>query len=208
MYPLSNIKGTLKSLINNTSTISKAEFAIFDTNAHLIASTELYEQYKGKDVHSASIEEVLSEENVIVNRPGYMKSCKGCRFVNNCPATIEILSCIKLDSIPLGVINLTSFTQEGHERISKNTDEYMNILLSTSNLISTLIRNEEIKVNELILDKIIKDLILHSTENIVIINNNGRIFYCSPIVQDWYSFCDLYRKSIYQLFPENITSWL
>ena len=128
MYSLNNIQSTLKSLINNVSSITKAEFAIFDTNAHLIASTELYEQYKGRNVHSASIEEVLTEENVIVNRPGYMKSCKGCRFVNNCPSTIEILSCIRLDNVPLGVISLTSFTQEGHERILNNTDEYMNIL--------------------------------------------------------------------------------
>lgn len=68
MYSIENIKGTLNELVNTISSIIDVEFAIFDTNSNLIASTKLYEKLKGRNVHSASIDEVLLNGNVVVDR--------------------------------------------------------------------------------------------------------------------------------------------
>lgn len=208
MYTLNDIQTPLEELLFTMSSIINTEFAIFDPNAQLIACTDLYEKYKGKSVHSTSIKEVLSQEKVIVNKPGYMESCKGCRFAYNCPSTIEILCCIKVENTTLGVISLTSFSVESQNLILNNTNQYMKLLINTSNIISTLLINEEIKKNEKIMDKIVEKVIDNSTENIVVTNNKGNIMYCNPVVQDWFSFCDLYKKSIHQLFPRNIANWL
>lgn len=208
MFSIRNMKNDLEDLVNALSNITNVEFAIFDTKAHLIASTLLYQEFKGKNVHSASIEEVLLQGNVVVNKPGYMKSCIGCRFANNCPSTIEILSCVKVENIPVGVVSLTSFTKEGHELISLNIHRYMQLLENTTNLISMIVMNKSFTNKGKVLDKTIEQIVQDTKENILVINNRGIITYCNPIVQMWFSFCDLYTKTIYQLFPEEVTNWL
>ena len=208
MFSIRNMKNDLEDLVNALANITNVEFAIFDTKAHLIASTLLYQEFKGKNVHSASIEEVLLQGNVVVNKPGYMKSCIGCRFANNCPSTIEMLSCVKVENVPVGVVSLTSFTKEGHELISLNIHKYMQLLENTTNLISMIIMNKSFTNKGKVLDKTIEQIVQDTKENILVINDKGIITYCNPIVQMWFSFCDLYTKTIYQLFPEEVTNWL
>ncbi|WP_406242985.1 hypothetical protein ACF3M2_03430 [Tissierella carlieri] len=145
MINLKNLKPNLGNIVSTMANLTNMEYAIFNTNAELVSSTKVYLQRKGRNVHSASIEEVLNQGNVIVNKPGSMMSCIGCRFVNNCPSTIEILSCIKLDGEPIGVISLTSFSQEGHNMIEENIRDYMDILEYISNLISMFAFNESSK---------------------------------------------------------------
>ena len=113
MIDLKSLKSSLANIVSTMANLTNMEYAIFNTNAELVSSTQVYLQRKGLKVHLTSIEEVLNQGNVIVNKPGLMKSCVGCRFVNNCPSTIEILSCIKLNGEPIGVVSLTSFSQEG-----------------------------------------------------------------------------------------------
>lgn len=125
---LKNLKPNLTSIISIVSNLTNMEYAVFNTEAELISSTPVYLKRKGQNVHLASIEEVLTQGNVIVNKPGLMSSCMGCRFVNNCPSTIEVLSCIKLDGYPIGVISLTSFSQEGHNLIEESISNYIEVL--------------------------------------------------------------------------------
>ena len=208
MIELKNLKSTLEDIIDTLSNITNMEFAIFDTKSHLVSSTPLYLKHKGSNVHTASIEEVLLQGNVVVNKPGYMKSCIGCRFANNCPSTIEILNCIKLDNISIGVISLTSFSQRGHNLIQDNIKDYMKILENTSNLISMFAFNESHK-NKYDLQNITVDKIINNIEeDLLIVDKNGVVTHCNPFVQQMFAICDLYTKSINQIFSKDITSWI
>lgn len=161
MINLKGLESNLNNLISTMANLTKVEYAIFNTRAELVSSTNMYLKYKGTSVHLASIEEVLTMGNIVVNKPGLMNSCFGCRFINNCPATMEILSCIKLDNNIIGVIALTSFSKEGHNMIEKNTLDYINILEWVSNLISMFAFNENLKhgtkVLHISIDPIVKD---------------------------------------------------
>lgn len=208
MIDLKHLSFSLKDIIHNLSQLTDMEFAVFDIKANLISSTELYYKYKGNKVHSASINEVLTQENVIVNEPGYMKSCVGCRFVNNCPASIEILSCIKSNNISIGVISLTSFSKDKHNLIQSNIENYMEILKNASNLISIFIFNEINKSKYSFQAAIINKMIDISKENILIVDNIGMVNNCSSSIQEMFPFCDLYTNSISQIFPDNIVNWI
>lgn len=205
MSTLQNIRPELRELINNLSEIVNIEMAIFDEEAHLLACTEVYLENKGESVHSNSIEEALLQENVIVNKPGYMNSCIGCRFNNNCPSKIEILNRIQLDNSPIGVLSFTSFSEEGHKRISSNTLAYLKLLKQTSNLISSFAISKNYNYKYTIMEKTINKLIQISDKNIIITNDKGNITYCNPPIDQISSFCDLYTRSIYQILPNNIS---
>ncbi|MBU5439250.1 sigma 54-interacting transcriptional regulator [Tissierella sp. MSJ-40] len=208
MIELKYLKPTLNNIVATLSNITNLEFAIFDTKSKLVSSTQVYLQRKGKNVHSASIEEVLLQGNVVVNKPGHMASCIGCRFVNNCPSTIEILSCIKLNNYPIGVVSLTSFSQEGHMLIEDNIRNYMEILEYTSNLISMFAYNETYKKDTLMLHKTIDEIIQDTENNLLVIDGNGVLTHWGQGIKDLFSYCDLYTQTIYQMFPEEVTNWL
>ncbi|MCP4719928.1 MAG: Fis family transcriptional regulator, partial [Desulfobacteraceae bacterium] len=116
----------------------KIDVAIFDLQSRLVACTDDYLHHKGKTVHAPSIDEVVAHGNVMVNQPGHMPSCAGCRFIGNCPAKIEILRSIRTDTTPLGVMTFTSFTREGHERITRETKTYVDALNLFSDWIAEL----------------------------------------------------------------------
>lgn len=78
MINLKNLKPSLGNIVSTMANLTNMEYAIFNTNAELVSSTKVYLQRKGRNVHSASIEEVLNQGNVIVNKPGSMMSCLGC----------------------------------------------------------------------------------------------------------------------------------
>lgn len=208
MINLKNLKPNLGNIVSTMANLTNMEYAIFNTNAELVSSTKVYLQRKGRNVHSASIEEVLNQGNVIVNKPGSMMSCLGCRFVNNCPSTIEILSCIKLDGEPIGVISLTSFSQEGHNMIEENIRDYMDILEYISNLISMFAFNESSKKDTQILHKVIDKIVKEIEYNYLIVDNRGLLIYWDKGIQDLFSYCDLYTQAIDLMFPKDITNWI
>ena len=208
MIELTRIKSPLENIIISLSNITNMEFAIFDTKSHLISCTPLYLKHKGKKVHRPSIEEVLYQGNVIVNKPGYMKSCIGCRFANNCPSTIEILNCIKLNNSVIGVISLTSFSKRGHDLIQNNIKNYVDILGNISKLISMFAFNEFHKDEYNLCNATIDEIININGSDLLIVDKDGRITHCSFDIQQMFSFCDLYSSSINQILSENITSWI
>ncbi|WIV11649.1 sigma 54-interacting transcriptional regulator [Proteiniborus sp. MB09-C3] len=205
---IKSIRQNLVNIISTISNLTNMEYAVFDTNSQLVSSTKVYLEKKGPNVHSASIEEVLNQGNVIVNKPGHMLSCIGCRFVNNCPSTIELLSCIKLNNVPIGVLSLTSFSQEGHNMIESNIRSYMELLEYISNLITMFAANEAIKQNTQILHSAIDEIIKEMGKNLIIINKDGLLIHWDKSIEKFFSYCNLYPQTIYQMFPDEITNWL
>lgn len=208
MLDLKSLNLPLKDIISNISRLTGMEFAIFDLSSSLVSSTELYLKYKGNNVHKDSINEVLNQGNVIVNKPGYMESCIGCRFVNNCPSTIEILSCININKNSIGVISLTSFSKEKHHHIENNIDQYMDILKNTSSLIGMFAQNESNRFQHSLQSVVIDSIIDLGEENLIIVDKRGIINNCSDSIIEMFSTCQLYTNSIEQILPRNIVNWI
>ncbi|MGJ0847926.1 sigma-54 interaction domain-containing protein [Tissierella praeacuta] len=208
MIDLKSLKSSLANIVSTMANLTNMEYAIFNTNAELVSSTQVYLQRKGLKVHLTSIEEVLNQGNVIVNKPGLMKSCVGCRFVNNCPSTIEILSCIKLNGEPIGVVSLTSFSQEGHNMIEENIRIYTDMLEDISNLISMFAFNENSKKDTQVLHEIISNIIEETEDNYLIVDNRGLLIHWTKGIEELFSYCDLYTQTIDLMFPKDITNWI
>ncbi|WP_333656943.1 sigma-54 interaction domain-containing protein [Tissierella praeacuta] len=208
MIDLKSLKSSLANIVSTMANLTNMEYAIFNTNAELVSSTQVYLQRKGLKVHLTSIEEVLNQGNVIVNKPGLMKSCIGCRFVNNCPSTIEILSCIKLNGEPIGVVSLTSFSQEGHNMIEENIRIYTDMLEDISNLISMFAFNENSKKDTQVLHEIISNIIEETEDNYLIVDNKGLLIHWTKGIEELFSYCDLYTQTIDLMFPKDITNWI
>ncbi|WZL73890.1 sigma 54-interacting transcriptional regulator [Clostridiaceae bacterium 35-E11] len=204
MISLEPVKPTLQKIIAGIGDAIKVDVAVFDRQCQLLISTQDYLEQKGKTVHTPSIEEVLSHGNVLVNKPGYMKSCMGCRFKNNCPSTIELLNCIKLENHPIGVLALTSFTKEGHQRLTKNITMYIEILNEISDLISSIALQKCSKDEFVNLNRMLQTCIDFSNDSFVTIDSKGVVTHCNAPALKLFSFCDLYTKSIYQILPDTI----
>ncbi|MCG8564354.1 MAG: hypothetical protein MI747_04645, partial [Desulfobacterales bacterium] len=104
MIHMENIQADLEKITRMIKTTLKVDAAVFDRTSHLLACTDGYLRHKGKTVHSPSIDEVVATGNVMVNKPGHMAACAGCRFIGNCPAKIEILRSIRTPDTALGVM--------------------------------------------------------------------------------------------------------
>ncbi|WP_432662214.1 sigma 54-interacting transcriptional regulator [Wukongibacter baidiensis] len=202
MLPLMEFRSDLQSVIDVISNFIKVDAAVFDTQSQLVTSTESYLHHKGKAVHAPSIKEVLINGNVLVNKPGYMKSCIGCRFREHCPATIEILSSIKIGDEPIGVITLTSFSKEGHDRITEDTHHYIEVLNIVTKLISNIVFQKHRKNEFESLEKTLQGALDLSADPLLTIDSNGLVTHINSSALNLFSFCNFYTKSIFQLFPQ------
>ena len=109
MNDLRRIYPFLENIIKILTNSFDVEVAIIDKNCKLVISTEKYLYYKGRDVHRFSVEEAFKEGRLIITKPGFMASCKGCRFQFNCPSSMELVQPIGLKENPAGIISVTSF---------------------------------------------------------------------------------------------------
>lgn len=188
------------SIIKNAFNI---DIAVFNTDCKLLVSTKAYLQNKGNSVHAPSILEVMESGRTIVNTPGSMPSCQGCRFKDNCPATIELLNCIKISNTNIGVIAFTSFTEEGHDRIIKNIDRYTSLIDDFSQLTSSLIYYKN-RSNELESYRhAVSSALELADEGFILADENGDINIINNYALDIFGSCNLHTKSIYQLFDNN-----
>ena len=64
------------------------------TAAASCSTVRLPTEEKDAPVHTPSLQEVIENGSILINTPGEMASCIGCRFRDHCPSTIEILCCI------------------------------------------------------------------------------------------------------------------
>ncbi len=206
MFMLEDYKSEIHKMIQDICTALNIDAAIFDVKNHLVDSTEYYLQQKGQAVHAPSIEEVISNGKVIVSNPGYMQSCKGCRFKDNCPAKIEMLNCIKIKNEPIGVFSLTSFTQEGCNRIIQNENMYINILNLISQLISFYIDKRYTENEYSYYRKAFQETIDSSKDSILAVDNNGMIKQFNYSALKLFSVCSLNKACISEILPANINN--
>ncbi|WP_425538632.1 sigma-54 interaction domain-containing protein [Microaceticoccus formicicus] len=205
---LVKLKPIINQLLATMSHLTKVEFAVFSSTAELITCTPMYLEKKGKNVHSESIYEVINQGNVIVNKPGEMKSCLGCRFVNNCPATIEILSCIDLKDHPIGVLSLTSFSKEGHKMIEEDIRVYSSILENITKLIVMYAEHEELYSKNDALHKAIENLVNTDQFNHIIIDYKGSIIHMDAKIEELFPTCELLYHNIETIFPIDLINWI
>ena len=97
MSDLEDIRLSVERFVTAVSNSMRLEVAVFDSDSQLFYCTPTYVKKKGRTVHAPSLREVMENGNVLVNKPGEMASCIGCRFKTHCPSTIEILCCIRAD---------------------------------------------------------------------------------------------------------------
>lgn len=195
---LQRFKEEISRLVFATANTTGLELAVFDENSDIIAATDEYLVKKGNSVHKPSLMEVISSGNILVNKPGHMPSCKGCRFQNHCPSTIEILNTINSNGRPVGVLSFTSFTPEGHEMLTKNLNSYIDLVADLSHVISMLIQNQAAEPgNSTALEEAMK----LCSETILITDKNGNLTYASENAKALLPACALYTINLWSLFP-------
>ena len=113
MTNLEVIRPFIERFITAVSNSLRLEMAIFDGSCQLFYCTPTYSKKKGRSVHTPSLQEVIENGSILINTPGEMASCIGCRFRDHCPSTIEILCCIHAGTEVAGVLAFTSFTKPG-----------------------------------------------------------------------------------------------
>ncbi len=201
---LEEIRLSLEHIVNTIATALKAEIAIFDNDARLFCCTPTYLKKKGKAVHAPSIKEVLDMGSVVVNRPGEMPSCIGCRFKDNCPSTVEILSCIRMQGVTLGVVAITSFTKEGHNRISNNIAIYQDSIAEISYLIGEMVLNKTGNTISANVEKLIEGIMSMSQSPMLLCDSNGVIAGFNQHAVQMLSFCKLSVGSLINVLPEDL----
>lgn len=206
MVSLEMVKPTIQKILTEISVVCHTDAAVIDEHCNLVVSTQPYLKYKGQNVHAPSVQEVLCMGSVLVNKPGYMKSCIGCRFNEHCPSTIEILNCIKIHDHPLGVIALTSFTKEGKKRLEQHMNTYMEILNEASNLITDVIMQSERNSELYSLSKMLKAAMDLSHHGFLMVNGSGTISHLNPSARKVLPFKLLESQPLQQILPQDIVS--
>lgn len=197
-------KNSMQQLITSLGKVLDIEIAVFDRNCCLMGCTPAYGRQKGSTVHKASVEEVMQEGKLIVNEPGRMATCIGCRFKDNCPATIEILNSIDFNGYILGVVALTSFTEKGHDRISHNPAAYLNLSQSIAEMIGNLFQQEAGISQSGKLDHLLQSAIEFSKDPVMVTDHQGRMIYRNEAAQKLFSFCNMAASSLQQILPPDL----
>lgn len=206
MINLYDYDNEIRNVLNTIKSIFDIEYAVFDVESNLVVSTESYLKIKGMTVHAPSIQEVIMKGNVTVNNPGHMSACIGCRFKDNCPSTIEILSSIKTNSESIGVLAFTSFSKEGHDKIVNNIELYTNIIEQFANLLSLYIMQKYMDYDSTTSKESLTTVLDLSDDGFITTDSNGNIEVINTSALDFFSSCGINTKSIHQLFPDNIVS--
>ena len=199
-------KKDLTKITTIVKTMLDVDVAIFDLNSRLLAATDEYYKQKGHRVHEPSIQEVLTNGNVVVNKPGHMAACTGCRFLGNCPAKIELLKRFGTGSGPMGVMALTSFTQEGHDKITRETNLYSEALTLFSSWIPDLVSGRD-KVRALSeTEEILTTLMDMSEHAMMTIDARGMVTRVNEGALNLFASCDLCTRSAFHILPETMVN--
>lgn len=135
---LHHVKDLIQNVVDLLSTSLKLDIAIIDTHFKLVAYTKGYLEKKGEDVHQPFIEKVFELGEIVVADPGCMEYCEGCRFQNNCPASMELLTPITIHNKNIGVLSLSFFSNRDMQIFETELSTYRTVLLDTSKLIAQI----------------------------------------------------------------------
>lgn len=155
-------------------------------------------------VHAPFIREVIENGSVLVNKPGEMPSCIGCRFKEHCPSTIEVLCCIHAGTEIAGVASFTSFTKEGQRRIIDSTAVYLNAITELANLIGDLLANKTGKSGFANLDATLAASMELCPQPVLLTDPHGVILQYNQMASNFLKFCNSTSSSLWQLFPEAV----
>lgn len=133
---LQQIKDPIQNIIDVLSTSLDVDAAVIDTRFKLISYTKGYLEKKGEEVHEPFIEKVFELGEIVVADPGCMEYCEGCRFQDNCPAAMELLTPITLNNKNIGVLSLSFFSNRNMSIFENQLSKYRTVLINTSKLIS------------------------------------------------------------------------
>ena len=203
MNYLEEIRFSLEHIVNCVATALRTEIAVFDNDCKLFHCTPTYLKKKGKAVHAPSIQEVLDYGSVLVNKPGEMASCIGCRFKDNCPSTVEVLGCIRMQGETVGVIALTSFTKEGHNRICNNIQVYQDAITELSYLLGEMILNKTGNAVSVNIERLVGGVMDISANPLLLCDSNGVINQYNQVAQQMLKFCKLSAASLWNVLPED-----
>lgn len=144
MIPLESAQPSIQLLVTVLSKVLGLEMAVFNSQGRLVTSTATYLRRKGHNTHAPFVEGVMANGNALVFEPGHMDLCAGCRFQDRCPATAEILQSVAgFGGRPLGVLSLSSFTDEGRSRLTQQRDMFLDLLKETSDLVAAMTAHGE-----------------------------------------------------------------
>lgn len=204
MKNLEEIRPSVERFVTAVSNSLRLEVAVFDSNCQLFFCTPVYLKKKGRTVHTPSLREVIENESVLVNTPGEMASCVGCRFKEHCPSTIEILCCIRADTDVAGVLAFTSFTKEGQRRISENTSVYLNAITEMANLFGGQILSISGGRGPANLDSNLIPIMELCEQPVLLTNAHGVILQYNQLAANLLKICDITSSSLWQIFPSAV----
>ena len=194
---------SIERLVLAISNSLRLEVAIFDSECNLFYGTPNYLKKKGRIVHAPSIQEVLSNGSILVNKPGKMASCIGCRFKDHCPSSAEILCCIRAGTMVVGVLDFTSFTKEGQRRINDDSATYFHAVTEFYTLLGQLILGHGDTRDVLADDQIIQSALEISLQPILLTDGQGVVTHYNEMAAKILQ-CAAAAASLWQIFPEEI----
>ena len=204
MANLEEIRASAERLVTAVSDALRLEIAIFDDSSNLFFCTPTSLKKQGRVVHAPFIREVIENGSVLVNKPGEMPSCIGCRFKEHCPSTIEVLCCIHAGTEIAGVASFTSFTKEGQRRIIDSTAVYLNAITELANLIGDLLANKTGKSGFANLDATLAASMELCPQPVLLTDPHGVILQYNQMASNFLKFCNSTSSSLWQLFPEAV----
>ena len=204
MSALKDIRPSVERFVTAVSNSMRLEVAVFDSDSQLFYSTPTYVKKKGRTVHAPSLREVMENGSVLVNKPGEMASCIGCRFKTHCPSTIEILCCIRADTCIAGVLAFTSFTREGQKRITENTTVYLNAITELANMIGSLLISHSGGTSPVNLDANLLTSMELCSQPMLLTDAHGVILQYNQLAENLFSVCNISSTSLWQIFPQSV----
>ena len=204
MSALKDIRPSVERFVTAVSNSMRLEVAVFDSDSQLFYCTPTYVKKKGRTVHTPSLREVMENGSVLVNKPGEMASCIGCRFKTHCPSTIEILCCIRADTSIAGVLAFTSFTKEGQKRITENTTVYLNAITELANMIGSLLVSHSGGTSPVNLDANLLASMELCSQPMLLTDAHGVILQYNQLAENLFNVCNISSTSLWQLFPQSV----
>lgn len=204
MTNLEVIRPFIERFITAVSNSLRLEMAIFDGSCQLFYCTPTYSKKKGRSVHTPSLQEVIANGSILINTPGEMASCIGCRFRDHCPSTIEILCCIHAGTEVAGVLAFTSFTKEGQKRITENNTIYLNAITEMANLFGSHLESITSGQGPANLDASILPVMELCDQPVLLTDAHGVILQYNQLAEDLLKVCELTSASLWQIFPNSV----
>ncbi len=204
MTNLEVIRPFIERFITAISNSLRLEMAIFDGSCQLFYCTPTYSKKKGRSVHTPSLQEVIANGSILINTPGEMASCIGCRFRDHCPSTIEILCCIHAGTEVAGVLAFTSFTKEGQKRITENNTIYLNAITEMANLFGSQLESITSGQGPANLDASILPVMELCDQPVLLTDAHGVILQYNQLAEDLLKVCELTSASLWQIFPNSV----